>query len=657
MHDLTILQDLLLLLLLALVNAYLFTRIKLSPIIGYLLTGCLVGPYGLHLISSIDQVDIMAEIGVILLLFTIGLEFSFRRILLLKELMFKSGTTQLLLSAVLIFIVALLFDLPTGAAVVTGLALAISSTAIVLRILQERFEVDSSHGRTVLAILLFQDLCVIFFIVFLPLIAASGGLSFSRIAILKSVLILVGLFLMARYFLRPLLRKLMQARSAELFRLTVLVLVLGTAWLTHLAGLSLALGAFLAGLALAESDYSHQALSDIIPFRDAFMAIFFIAMGMFVNLNVLADGWPVLLGLTLLFALIKLMAGSLAALWTRFPLRTCLICGFLLFQGGEFSFVLLRQAAALGILPEQVYQSLLTIVALTMMATPLVMLKAAPVANTIADWFDTGTDRERTEEAGQPHLTGHVVIAGYGISGRSISRVLREEDRPYVHIEMNSEVVRRASAAGDSIVFGDAGSREVLHATHLEKARALVVAINDPSSLIRIVRAARSLSPDIYILVRTRFVLEIEDVLAAGADEVIPDEIEASLQLATSLLRRFRTPEGRIFQISARLRQEHYDALLQPAAANTDLSHHITALHGGHIEFVKIPEESVCVNQSLAQLDFRGRTGATVLGLVRNEQTDYGLTPEQVIETGDTLILLGDQDVISRAREFLQTAS
>jgi CPA2 family monovalent cation:H+ antiporter-2 len=654
MHDMSILQDLLLLLLLALVNAYFFTRIKLSPIVGYLLTGCLVGPYGLHLISSIDAVDTMAEIGVILLLFTIGLEFSFRRILLLKDLMFKSGTTQLLLSVVFVSGAALYFGLTPSAAIVIGCALGLSSTAIVLRILQERGEVDSGHGRTVLAILLFQDLCVIFFIVLLPLVASGSDLSFNGYAVLKPVLILAGLFVVARYLLRPLLRKLMLARSAELFRLTVLVLVFGTAWLTDMAGLSLSLGAFLAGLALAESDYSHQALSDIIPFRDAFMAIFFIAMGMFVNLQMLVDGWPVLLGLTLLYMLIKFLAGSLAALWTKFPLRTNLLCGFLLFQGGEFSFVLLRQASTLEIFPDEVYLQLLTIVALTMMATPVVMLKAKNIANTIADRFSSGDVGNDADELERSDLNNHVVIAGYGVSGRSISRVLREEGRSYVHIEMNSEAVLRARAIGESIIFGDGGSPAVLQAARIEQAQALVVSINDPSSLIRIVKAARALSSDLYILVRARFILEIDDVIAAGADEVIPDEIEASLQLSTTLLRRFQVPEGRILQVTAKLRQEHYGALLQPVAADADMSSYLTALKGGRIEFVKIHAESACLGKTLKELDFRGQTGATVIGLIREEQTNYGVTPDMLVEGGDTLILLGDQEAISRAQDLLQ---
>jgi len=657
MHDLTILRDLLILLLLALVNAYIFSRIRISPIVGYLLTGCLVGPFGLHLVSSLDAVDNMAEIGVILLLFTIGLEFSFRRILMLKDLMFKSGTTQIILSGVLIFAGAIYLDIPVRAAIVIGFALAISSTAIVLRILQERCEVDSAHGRTVLAILLFQDLCVIIFIVLLPFIVASGKIDINYFALLRSALILGGLFLVARYLLRPLLRKLMLARSAELFRLTVLVLVLGTAWLTYMAGLSLELGAFLAGLSLAESDYSHQALSDIIPFRDAFMAIFFIAMGMFVNLEVLAQNWPALLGLALLFAAIKFCAGSLAALWTRFPLRTCLICGFLLFQGGEFSFVLLRQASLLGVFPDPVYQGLLSIVALTMLATPLVIPKATLAANFIADKVGARAEMPSETEEQVGAMSGHVVIAGYGISGRGVSRVLREEGRPYIHLEMNSEVVRRARAAGEVIIFGDAASVEVLHAAHLDKADAMVVAINDPSSLNRIARAARQVNPDIYIIVRTRFVLEMEELFAAGADEVIPDEIEASLQLATSLLRRFKVPEGRILRTAAKLRQEHYDALLQPGAVKSDLSDYLSALQGGHIEFVKVSETASCMGRSLAELDFRARTGATVIGLVRNDHTDYGITPDHVLEAGDTLILLGDQEVINLAREYLQATS
>nr|NIS40760.1 hypothetical protein [Desulfuromonadales bacterium] len=261
--------------------------------------------------------------------------------------------------------------------------------------------------------------------------------------------------------------------------------------------------------------------------------------------------------------------------------------------------MLLRQASILGVFPDHVYQGLLSIVALTMLATPLVIPKATLLANAIADRF--GTEPEVSSGADEPAtaMSGHVVIAGYGISGRGVSRVLREESHPYIHLEMNSEVVRRARAAGDSIIFGDAAAPEVLHAADIDRARALVVAINDPSSLNRVVRAARRLSPDLYIIVRTRFVLEMDELFAAGADEVIPDEIEASLQLATSLLRRFKVPEGRILQTAAKLRQEHYDALLQLDSGKSDLTSYLSALQGGHIEFVKIPEKAECISRSL----------------------------------------------------------
>ena len=288
-----------------------------------------------------------------------------------------------------------------------------------------------------------------------------------------------------------------------------------------------------------------------------------------------------------------------------------------------------------------------------MLATPLLIPKAASLANVIADRLGTRPEDLSGSEEPAAAMSGHVVIAGYGISGRGVSRVLREENHPYIHIEMNSEVVRRARATGESIIFGDAAAPEVLHAADIDRARALVVAINDPSSLNRIVRAARRHSQDIYIIVRTRFVLEMEELFAAGADEVIPDEVEASLQLATSLLRRFKVPEGRILRTAAKLRQEHYDALLQPGAEKSDLSGYLSALQGGHIEFVKIPESAGCLGKSLAELDFRANTGATVIGLVRNEHTDYGITPGHVIENGDTLILLGDQEALNEAREFL----
>lgn len=653
MPDLSVLREIFVLLTLALVNAWLFSRLKQSPIVGYLVTGLLVGPYGFHLVKGIHEVEIVAEVGVILLLFTIGLEFSYSRIMRLKGLLLKAGTTQLAATALAVVAGTMLLGEHWQSAVGLGMAMALSSTAIVLKLLLERGEIDSAHGRVALGILLFQDLCVILFLVALPLLGSRPH-TFSAWTIVHAGLIMGALYLFARHLLAPLVREILKVRSPELFRLTILALVLGTAWATYEAGLSLALGAFLAGLSLAESDSSHQVLSDIIPFRDVFLAVFFISVGMLVDVRLLLSNWEeVLIGLILL-ALAKTIAGTLAAMACRYPLRTALVTGLITFQVGEFSFILLKQAQMFGVLPEATYQLALSIVALSMMATPLVFTHAGAIAATVAAWLGRPYRHAgKTVEERTGNLEGHVIIASYGLSARNVARILREFRVPYIHVEVNGDAVRRAKLAGEIILHGDASSPAVLEGAGVHRAKALVLAINDPTALARAIPVARELNPKLYILARTRYVAEIDDILKAGADEVIPDELGAGLELSTFLMQHFRASEGRILKILDEIRDEHHLRYRQPDIEPKRLTSYLSVVKGAEMELQAVPDDSPCFGKSLAELDFRAATGATVVGLIRNERTTYTPGPGLRLEPGDTLMLLGDADSIHRARELL----
>ena len=653
MDDFLFLRDILVLLSMAVFNAFLFSRLRLSPIIGYLVTGLLIGPYGFNLLGSIHEVEIMAEIGVILLLFTIGLEFSISRMARLKGLMLKSGLLQVFLTTGLVFGIALLFHVDWRPALALGMAMALSSTAIVLKLLLESGEVDAAHGRVSLAVLLCQDLCVIGFLLLLPLLGGDF-VQPSLLGFLRSVAMIGGLFLFARHLLQPLLRNVLKTRSAELFRLMILTLVLGTAWVTFEAGLSLALGAFLAGLALAESDYSHQVLSDVIPFRDAFLAIFFISMGMLVDVRILLDDWPIILAGFILVVLLKIVATTIATLWSQYPLRIALTAGLILFQVGEFSFILMKKALVLNVIPETLYQTTLSIIALTMMITPFVVERAPAMAVRISGWCgrkpEEWTDEEK-ERTG--NLEGHVIIAGYGLTGKNIARVLREMRIPYLHIELNGEIVRRARQGGEFIVYGDATSPIVLEGVGIERARALVVAINDPSALTRVIRATRELNDSIYILARTRFILEMDDLLAQGADEVIPDEVEASLQMATVLLRQFSIPEGQNLRQIATMRQGHYGSARGATDQPRNLAGYISVLEGGQIEFQAMPDDSPLLDQTLAEIALQNEVNVMVVGVIRHERIHYGVSGNFRLQAGDTLMLLGEPDDVGKARELL----
>ena len=653
MTEIVFLQDILILLALALANAWLFSRLKQSPIIGYLATGMLVGPYGFHLIRGLHEVEVLAEIGVILLLFTIGLEFPFARILRLRRLMLIGGTAQVALSIPLIWAAGRILGLASGAAWALGMALALSSTAIVLKLLLEQGEMDTIHGRVSLAILLVQDLCVVFFLVLLPFLG-EGAEQFSWLAVLNAVVLMGGLSLFVRYLLKPLLRGVLRTRSPELFRLTLLALVFGTAWVTSLAGFSLALGAFLAGLFLAESDYSHQALADILPFRDTFLALFFVSMGMLVNVRLLAHSWHLVLGFLLLLSLLKIGTASLAALIARCPLPVSLAAGLILFQVGEFSFVLLKQASNVGLVDPQPYQLALSVIALSMVVTPLLVPRAPALATAIARWagHKGGKLEPETLEA-TANLEGHVIIAGYGLSGRNVGRILREMQIPYLFIELNSEKVRAGRRSGEFIVYGDATAPPVLEELGIKRARALVLAINDPGALSRAIRAGRELNSKLYILARTRYRAELDYLRELGADEVIPDELEASLQLSNYLLRRFGIAEGRIMQHLARLRRAHYSQLRSPQEGASAEAPPLSVLEGGQVEFQAVPDDSPCLGRTLAELAFRSSTGSMVLGVLRHERTLYNVSPDLKLEQGDTLILLGSDEEIERARELL----
>ncbi len=653
MHDLSALQDVLVLLCLALANAWLFSNLRQSPIVGYLTTGMLVGPYGFHLIQGVHEVEMVAEVGVVLLLFTIGLEFSYKRISRLKSLLISAGSVQIIVTMLAVAFGTWLLGEPPVSAAVLGMSMALSSTAIVLKLLLERGEIDSAHGRISLAILLFQDICVILFLVLLPLMGSQqGGVSIWAIA--KSALILGGLFLFVRYLLKPLLRGILRTRSPELFRLTILALVLGTAWVTAHAGLSLALGAFLAGLALAESDSSHQVMADIIPFRDVFLAVFFISVGMLVDIRMLLGNWQaVLIGIVLL-SLAKIISGTMAGLASRYPLQTAMVAGLMTFQVGEFSFILMAQARSLELIPTRTYQLTLSIIALSMMMTPLMFRLAQPIAAYLSKLFNLQSDQHlHVESERTANLEGHIIIAGYGHSGRNVARALREMCLPYIHIEMNGESVRKARMAGDIIIQGDATAPAVLEGAGIERARAIVLAINDPSALARAIPTARELNPDIYILARTHYVTNIEPLLRSGADDIITDELGAGLEMSAFLLRKFNVPDGRALKILSTMRGEHHQMYQQKSLQPKHLTGYLSVLEGGEIEIQAVPKDSPCIGKTLAELDFRAATGTTIMGVVRHERVIYSPSADIRLEAGDTLMLLGDSENILTARKFL----
>ncbi|MHC4944032.1 MAG: cation:proton antiporter, partial [Planctomycetota bacterium] len=496
MH-LDILNDFLIIFGLAIGTSFLCQRFRIPALVGYLLVGALGGPHGFALIDRVAQVEEMAEIGVILLLFAIGLEFSLGRLLEIKRLVLLGGGLQvgLTLVATLLISRALGFDWPQS--VFLGFLVSLSSTAVVLKLYQDSSIIDTPHGRTVLGILIFQDVIVVPMMIITPMLGGAGGSIAVNILILlgKSLLLAGFVYLAAKWIIPFLLLKITGTRNRELFLLGVIFIAFALAWFTSLLGMSLALGAFLAGLMISESEYSHHTVSTILPFRDVFMSFFFVSVGMLFNVGVAFDHLWIVLVMTALLITLKFLCAGTATLALSFPLRTILIVGFSLSQVGEFSFILFRVGAEYGIVDEDTYNIFLAVTFLTLLATPFLLnlgqRAAAWTTRVSLPAFLKGRDLSAEEKRDAHLYKDHIIIVGFGLVGRNLARAAKGSGIRYTVIELNPETVRRERAAGESIRYGDAAFKEVLHSAHIESARVLVITFHDPGAVHRIVNEAR----------------------------------------------------------------------------------------------------------------------------------------------------------------------
>ena len=663
MHTPPLFEDLLIILLVSVPVAFLCLRAKLPLLVGLMLTGIVIGPYGLGLIKELEAIEILAEIGVMLLLFTIGLEFSLRRLREMKKLVLIGGGLQVGLTIAATAVVAVLFGRELNQAIFFGFLVALSSTAIVLKSYAERNEIDSPHGRAGVGILLFQDISIVLMMLLVPILGGKGAASFGAIArtLGASLLALVLIVLAAWFFVPKLIRQVVRLRSPEVLILTVVLLALGLSWVTSHFGLSLALGAFIAGMVIADSDYSHQVTADILPFRDVFNSLFFVSIGLLLSLGALIENLT-----TVLLWIILLFAGKSLIIWSvvqllGFPQRVAAAAALGLAQIGEFSFVLAKSGRSVDLLPDTDYQSFLAASIISMMATPF-MIAAAPRFGYFVQTIFKDRKTDETVENGEEdiHLTSsgglnnHVIIVGYGLNGRNLARVLRAVLVPYTILELNADVVRDAKEKGEKINFGDATRREVLHHAHIENANALVLAMSDPQAARRTVRQARSLNENIYIVVRTRYTSEITELLELGADEVIPEEFETSIEIFSRVLLRYGVDRYTIESQIERIRRQGYEMLRSPSLQRVQMSNLNAALQSATTENIKLNENSPVIGKTLGDLNLRNQTGATLIAVVRGEETKIGPGANYKLESGDILILFGKSESIERAVKILQ---
>ncbi|HET8737542.1 MAG TPA: cation:proton antiporter [Pricia sp.] len=660
MH-LPLLQDILILLGFSVVIVFALQRLKLPSIVGFLLTGVIIGPYGLSLIDAVGQVEILSEIGVILLLFVIGMELSIKQLASIKKTVFIGGFFQVGTTVLVAGLVYYFLGNSWNESVFVGFLFSLSSTAIILKTLQDQQEISSPHARNALAILIFQDIIVVPMMLVTPMLAGESTDLWASILslLLKSVAVLVITFLSARFIVPRLMHAVAKTNSKELFLLVTITLCFAVAFLTSEAGLSLALGAFIAGLIVSESEYSHQATSIILPFRELFISFFFVSIGMLLELNFFLSNIPLILLLVLVVFIVKSAIASIAVAILKYPTRTVLLTGLSLFQVGEFAFILSKVGIEYNLLSEQTNQYFLSVSILSMLLTPFVIIFSGGIVNRFIGmskkWGLDSTyssEKEKTEMADY-ELTNHLVIIGYGVNGSNLAKAASSNNIPYMVVEMNAETVKRERQKGLPIIFGDAARDHILETVHLSKARAAVVAISDKLATKTIIKNIRSQSDSLYLVVRTRYIKETPELIALGADEVIPEEFETSVQIFTHVLQNFLVPEDDIDQLIEKVRADNYQ--LFKSELKRPKTYRLTELADFNITCLRMNSDSNrFLGKPLYELNLRAEYGINILSIKRKNEMLDSIRPDEILKQGDIIYIKGNPSNIEQFHKLIK---
>lgn len=650
MHEFIIIRDIVVILLVALPIIFLFKKINLPSIVGFLIAGMIIGPFGFNLIRSIDEVEVMAEIGVMLLMFTIGLEVSFTQLAQIKKFFLVAGGLQFVITILTGTLIFWLLNIETNQALFYGLLLSLSSTAIILKIFSDRNEIDSPHGKISLGILIFQDLAIVPAFLLLPLLGSQSGLTGGEI-ILKLFVAFgsIAVILFAAKLLMPkIIHQIARLRLREAFTVGIILLLLGTAYLTYSLGLSFALGAFVAGLILAESDYNHQILSEITPFRDAFNSIFFVSIGLLLNISFVISNPILISSFALGIILIKSIIIIFIVMLLKYPFRVGVITGLALAQIGEFSFVLAQAGGNFNLISSDAYNVFLASTIITMILTPF-MMRVSPFLAKHSLHFEL---IETTNTPGNK-LSAHVIIAGFGLNGSNLARVLRETGIPYIVAELNPDTVQHEKLKGENIIYGDISKEDILSSVGIKSANVIVFAISDPAITKSSLSLAKKINPKVYALVRTRYVNEVDELKKLGADEVIPEEFETALQIFRKVLEKYHIPLNVIMQQTTMLRQESYSLLRKEGMDIGSFIHLDEILAQGLTESFYVNSDNKIIGKSISEINLRAETDATIIAIVRDGETISNPSGKDILKAADTLVIYGTHQSVDKAIEQL----
>lgn len=627
----------------------LFRRLGMPPILAYLLCGLAAGPFGFGWVSNTEGIQHLAEFGIVFLLFTLGLEFSIPRLMTLRRIVFGAGPLQVALTGLAVFAIMRLLGFDYTPSLITACALSLSSTAIVIRDLISRGSVNTGYGRTSTGILLFQDLAAVIMLVMLPILTQenSGPMwSVASLTLGKSLLLFAGIYVIGRWVLPRMLEETGRARSDEVFVMTALLLALLAAWVTHWLGLSMALGAFLAGMMLGESHFRHQIEADLRPFRDLLLGLFFISVGMLVDPNLFADQWHWII---LAAAALMLFKGLLIFTLLRLLKErsdTAMRSGLILSQAGEFGFVLVALGVSHQLITPDKAGLLVSIVVLTMVFTPALLDNSGRLTRRLLQrWQKIPEDTPISDET-----RNHVILCGYGRVGQNLMRYLNSFHLKAVAVDRDLVRLQEASAAGEHILFGDSSRKEILVNAGIQHARLLVVTFDDPRLAERILHTARELNPNIRILVRTRDDTYLDALIDAGAEEVVPEVLEASLMLVAHALMMLDVPFDRVMATLRKTRRERYRMLQGYYHGDTLPTTDSAGNPYRLLHAVTLSDKARGIGRSIARCALRD---VEIRAVKRDERTLESPDPELVLEPGDTVILYGPLEAVEAAENRL----
>ncbi len=652
--ELSLLKDIVIIFALSTLVNLIFTRIKVPTVVGYLMTGIIAGPHLLGLVHSEHQIELLAEIGVILLLFTIGMEFSLKHLLKIRRIVFFGGLIQVTITAGVFYIVSTFYELDWHSGLFIGFLVALSSSALVLKLLQERSELTSNYGRTTLGILIFQDLMLVPLLLFTNLLGNKEvDLSRELIVISIKAVIIIGVVYAGNKWLFPkLLHHIALSKNQELFLMSILLICLSIALLTSQMGMSLAFGAFLAGLMISESHYSHNAFSNLIPFKDTFTSFFFVSIGMLLDLGFVIENLPIVILSVFLVISIKSIIGAFTGFILGHTFRGFVVIGIALSQVGEFSFILAKIGVNNSIITNYYYQLFLAVAVITMALSPFLMRASLPFANLLLKlnppkFLVDGLFPLQEMEI--PNFKNHLVIIGKDASSLKLSKMAQNSNIQHVSIIFDPLTAKEKMDGGDTVVYGDAVNEPILMKAHVDTADVVVVSVGSLIPCMAIIEKVRSINKKVYIIARSKYIANVKQLYEIGADQVLPEKFEIAIDLFNRILVNKLYPQREVNRILNHIRSENLGVYTEMDIVNQPTI--MDELPNMNITAIKVDSNSLLDGKTLAESQLRNKTGVTLLAIKRGDEIIEHPSPSTIFQGNDIVYVLGNPEQVNLAVE------